>query len=435
MTAATESTASRPASASDFLTNVVAILTGLVVLWFVQSHNPVSILSNVVIACLVTATLIALSDHLRFRVHERPSTQLLWSGERRSDFGRVAVKLIGFALTLGVIAAFYWVFPEYHGDFYQPFWQLLKTYGVWALAMTPFYFWLVDRAMLEPRDSYWEVGMLLTGRRPTSWVAIAQHFGGWAVKGFFLPLMTVYLTQETSATQMWWQRVIAQGSGMVWYDFLYHLTFLIDLMFCVIGYCCTLRIFDSHIRSTEPTAGGWLVALLCYQPFYSIIEAQYLRYEDNFYWDQWLTPVPWLHTVWACVIIALLTIYALATVSFGLRFSNLTHRGIITSGPYRFTKHPAYIAKNLSWWLVSIPFISQQDWRTALHNCAALALLNTIYFLRAKTEERHLSADPDYVAYALWMEQRGLFRFVNRLIPALAYRKPPTCEGAPSVTD
>jgi hypothetical protein len=74
--------------------------------------------------------------------------------------------------------------------------------------------------------------------------------------------------------------------------------------------------------------------------------------------------------------------------------------------------------------LVSVPFISQQDWPTAVHNCAALALLNTIYFLRAKTEERHLSRDPDYVAYALWMNERGMFRFMNKIIPALAYRQP-----------
>ena len=39
------------------------------------------------------------------------------------------------------------------------------------------------------------------------------------------------------------------------------------------------------------------------------------------------------------------------------RFSNLTHRGIITNGPYRYSKHPAYLAKNLSWWLVSMPFM------------------------------------------------------------------------------
>jgi len=422
---ANSSSLAKPTSASDFTTNVVAMAVGLTVLWAVQKYNPATLLSNAVIACVIAATIIALSDYIRFKVHERPSTQLVWNKANQASLQRVLVKLVGFALTLGVIAGAYWIFPEYHGGFYQPFWTLLKTYGVWLLVITPFYFWIVDGALIEPRDSYWEVGMLLTGRRPSSWAAIAQHFGGWAVKGFFLPLMIVYLTQEIAATHSWWLRVDG-GGRMVWYDFLYHTTFLVDLMFCIIGYCSTLRILDSHIRSTEPTAGGWLVALLCYQPFYSIIEAQYLRYEDGKFWDTWLAPIPWLHTLWATAIIALLVIYALATVSFGLRFSNLTHRGIITSGPYRFTKHPAYIAKNLSWWLVSIPFITQMGWRTALHNCLALALVNLIYFLRARTEERHLSRDPTYVAYAQWMEGHGMFRFMRKVIPALGYKAPNT---------
>jgi hypothetical protein len=42
-----------------------------------------------------------------------------------------------------------------------------------------------------------------------------------------------------------------------------------------------------------------------------------------------------------------------------------------------------------------------------------------------------LSRDPDYVAYALWMERHGLFRFVGRLplLRALRYR-PPAGDGA-----
>ncbi len=102
-----------------------------------------------------------------------------------------------------------------------------------------------------------------------------------------------------------------------------------------------------------------------------------------------------VRVAWAAAIIALTVIYALCTVSFGLRFSNLTHRGIITDGPYRFTKHPAYLAKNLSWWLISVPFVSEQGWGAALRNCMLLALLNLIYYARARTEERHLSRDPD----------------------------------------
>jgi protein-S-isoprenylcysteine O-methyltransferase Ste14 len=131
-----------------------------------------------------------------------------------------------------------------------------------------------------------------------------------------------------------------------------------------------------------------------------------------------------MRAVWGTLIIVLSMVYALCTVSFGLRFSNLTNRGIITGGPYRFSKHPAYLSKNLSWWLVSVPFISNEGWAAGLRNCCLLTLLNLVYYARARTEERHLSRDPAYVAYALWINDKGLLRGLARIFPAFRYRAP-----------
>jgi hypothetical protein len=47
-----------------------------------------------------------------------------------------------------------------------------------------------------------------------------------------------------------------------------------------------------------------------------------------------------------------------------------------------------------------------------------------MYFMRAKTEERHLSRDPVYVEYALWMNDHGVLRFLNR-VPIFRYKPPP----------
>src|SRR3546814_20885855 len=66
-------------------------------------------------------------------------------------------------------------------------------------------------------------------------------------------------------------------------------------------------------------------------------------------WDVWTRgheALQWLLGGW---LVLLTAIYAWATVAFGLRFSNLTHRGILTHGPYRWTRHPAYLSKNLFW--------------------------------------------------------------------------------------
>jgi steroid 5-alpha reductase family enzyme len=110
----------------------------------------------------------------------------------------------------------------------------------------------------------------------------------------------------------------------------------------------------------------------------------------------------------------LFAIYTWATVMFGCRFSNLTHRGILTNGPYRWTKHPAYVAKNLAWWMTSVPFVVSTTASDAFRQCALMLLFSGVYWLRARTEEAHLSRDPVYVEYSDWMARHGVFRRLGR---------------------
>jgi hypothetical protein len=60
----------------------------------------------------------------------------------------------------------------------------------------------------------------------------------------------------------------------------------------------------------------------------------------------------------------------------------------------------------------------------ALRNCCLLGLVNLVYYVRARTEEQHLSRDPTYVAYALWINEHGLLRGLSRLLPFARYRVP-----------
>src|ERR1700733_9581453 len=288
-----------------------------------------------------------------------------------------------------------------------------------------------SRRIDGPDDEYYAMGALIIGRwRSVDSALIRRHLLGWVVKGFFLPLMTVYLSAEVRSLSAALHTIASDHGVVSVYQVFYHLSYTVDLLFCVVGYGTAIRLFDSQIRSVEPTVAGWVVALICYQPFYSVIGRFYLQYDDAIFWDNWLQVWPAVRVAWAAVIIALTVIYALCTVSFGLRFSNLTHRGIITGGPYRFTKHPAYLAKNLSWWLISVPFVSELGWSAALRNCVLLALLNLIYYARARTEERHLSRDPTYVAYALWIDQHGLLAGLARVLPFFRYRAPPATPQA-----
>src|SRR5262249_51508125 len=163
------------------------------------------------------------------------------------------------------------------------------------------------------------------------------------------------------------------------------------------GYLLTIRLADAHIRSTETTLLGWLVALVCYPPFWPFVAERFLPYDSqSVFWGPLLEAVPALYVIWGSAILVCVGVYAWATVIFGCLFSTLTPRGILTNGPYRLCKHPAYFAKNLSYWLIAVPFISTAGFAEALRGCLMLGLVNYIYYLRARTEERHLSRDPTY---------------------------------------
>ena len=42
---------------------------------------------------------------------------------------------------------------------------------------------------------------------------------------------------------------------------------------------------------------------------------------------------------------ALQAAFAWCTVCFGLAYSNLSYRTVVTTGPYYFLRHPAYVVK------------------------------------------------------------------------------------------
>ena len=120
------------------------------------------------------------------------------------------------------------------------------------------------------------------------------------------------------------------------------------------------RPLDAHIRSGNPFLAGWVAALLCYPPFVFAFMGNggVLQYEYNTAgWGYWFADHRALQWVWAGLLAALTAIYAWATLAFGIRFSNLTYRGVLTNGPYRFTRHPAYLSKNTFWWLSTLPFL------------------------------------------------------------------------------
>jgi len=164
--------------------------------------------------------------------------------------------------------------------------------------------------------------------------------------------------------------------------------FFIDTLWFSFGYAFEAGALKNTIRSVEPTFLGWAVTLACYPPFNSSL-INYINWYAN---DYVIFSNEIATLVIRLTIIFFLLIYVGATLALGTKCSNLTNRGIVTRFPYSIIRHPAYISKNLAWWLTIIPIAS-------LPAILSMSAWSFIYHLRTLTEEKHLSKDTDYIEY------------------------------------
>jgi len=190
------------------------------------------------------------------------------------------------------------------------------------------------------------------------------------------------------------------------------LILFVDVVFFTIGYLVEMPCLKNEIRSVDPTLLGWAAALLCYPPFNELTArilgssvSDFPKFDD-----------PMTHLALNLLLLILMAVYASASVALGLKASNLTHRGIVARGPYAWVRHPAYAAKNMAWWIASIPFVLVAFDESIFAGVTAMASVigwSMLYVLRAVTEEDHLrSVDGEYATYAA----RVRYRFVPGLM-------------------
>jgi isoprenylcysteine carboxyl methyltransferase (ICMT) family protein YpbQ len=167
------------------------------------------------------------------------------------------------------------------------------------------------------------------------------------------------------------------------------------------------------IRSTQTRLSGWLVCLACYGPVIMLwpdFEAVVLQ---EISWPATLTSDP-VVLAGAVAMLGLLLLYVWATVAFGLRFCNLSNRGLVSHGPYRYMKHPAYFAHAGNAWIITFIFMPAAGIDLGLAQLVVPLAFTLLYWLRSVTEEQHLGEDPDYIAYADWIERNGLVAVMLR---------------------
>ena len=156
-----------------------------------------------------------------------------------------------------------------------------------------------------------------------------------------------------------------------WYLMIYHSIFVIDVTIGVISYTVASRWLNNRIKSVDSTLSGWVFALLCYPPINRGFTDNFIGYGrfDTHY----VISNEYVLMLIMALIIFLFLIYVWSTLTLGFKFSNLTNRGIVDHGPYSYIRHPAYMTKNLAWWLDNTFVFSN------LFATISLAVWNVIY--------------------------------------------------------
>ncbi len=190
---------------------------------------------------------------------------------------------------------------------------------------------------------------------------------GVMVKMFFVPLMTVFFWDNFQHMVRNWGYLLDQmlpgvASGSYTHkvanrdlvNLSMSLIFSVDVGVAWCGYAVSSRWARNGAVSVEPTVLGWLVAVACYPPFrnYLSIYAPIPAERSFLAWTN-----QWVVSLFAAMSISSYLVYMASTLMLGIRFSNLTHRGLVTRGPYAVVRHPAYAAKNFSWWCVMMPSV------------------------------------------------------------------------------
>lgn len=348
-----------------------------------------------------------------------PNARRAWSERRpREDTARdrafrIAAKHVGALAQGGLLALAWGFFPFFRNEPSVAWLSGALSPGVILVLLAAWliYVPLCDRIMDDPRDGLYHTGCAVLGR-PFDVSEIVAGLRALAVKTFFLPLMLSVAIGNLS-----W--LAANGVGAPFTAGFFAgcttVVFLLDVTLASTGYLCAFRLFGWHVRAVETTLFGWAVCLACYRPFILLIEDHFLPYRSGPDWTAWAAEGTALYVIWGSAILACQAAFVWTTACFGARFSNLTHRGIIDFGPYRYVKHPAYAAKISAWWLIGLPGFWMSGLAGGLERAVMLVLHTGHYVLRARAEERMLGADPVYRAYRDRIAREGLVARLARL--------------------
>ncbi len=241
---------------------------------------------------------------------------------------------------------------------------------------------------------------------------VKKIFLVYLINFFFLSLMIRLFLQEFQGLEkhmgiLWSQNYDGQHwytQARNWYFICFHSIFIIDIGIAIVGYSFASRWLENRTKSVDFSALGWFVVLFCYPPFNQLISNNFIFYHSMDTHELITSQIAW--SVIFVILLLAYSVYVWATVALGFKFSNLTNRGIISHGPYKYIRHPAYTAKNIAWF-TDTTYVLTNIWASL-----AFFIWSSIYIMRALTEEKHLEKDIEYRKY----QKKVPYKFIPKII-------------------
>ena len=329
---------------------------------------------------------------------------------------------------LAIVVLAWGTLTEYQSAYYGAFFQTLPLIIVFAPVVSALFILAAYRVRGPSIHGGYQLGLVLIGRmREVDWYLLRDDLLSWFIRGFFLPINFCELVLSIDAFRGQ-EFSLLNGSWVAGEYYLLLMIYALIVATVTPGYLFGSRLINTETKAISSSWFAWTVTLACYSPFEAVFFLNLFDYNPSSPDPSWMQPwvthmgnIPFLLGIVGSAILLFSLVHLWAEAQFGIRSSNLSNRGIITTGAYRFCKHPVYFTKCAVWFLIWMPFLSGVNIVDDVRLTVLWLCVCGLYMLRCLAEEKLLADDPAYVAYALWMDEHGSLKGLGKMFPPLCF--------------
>lgn len=424
-----------PKSISHWLDPFIIVAIIVAVYAALRASHLNDLLLSIVMVVAITAVMSTI-ELLRapwspFKLYKRPVSETF---ER--SLKETSLQWLGMLAYFSILLFAWWALAEYSRTYYAPFFGMLPLLMLVGPLISAGVLFLSELLCGPYERGGKELGLLISrsvsGKFRSAyanarWTIIRDELLSWLLYGFFLPINFVELVKTLGAVRGQ-EALLFSGDWVQTQAYIIMVIYGMLIAAITPGYLFGTRLIRTETRNVDRTWFGWTITLICYDPIVTAVFGRWLDYRTAVEGDIWVRPwavafadVPLLLFAVGGFIVFCEIIHLWGEAQFGLRASNISNRGVITTGLFRLTKHPIFVAKCVGWFFIWVPFMAGGDLITDLRFTILWGFVCVIYVLRAVAEERVMAKDPDYVAYGLYMDKHGMFAWVGKMIPAMSF--------------